>query len=117
MDKQGREYQYQADWSIGNRMFHVRCDDWDSFKNSVDLMETLIPSNKPFPDDTGKSAVTKEQAVNAPECGIHKTPMKWHVGGVSKTSGRPYPGFWSCPERMEDGGYCTFKYSSRVTEK
>lgn len=36
MDNQGREYRYQADYSAGGQMFHVRCDDWEEFKIACD---------------------------------------------------------------------------------
>ena len=108
---EGREYKYQADWSLGNQMFHVRCDDWEAFKEAKENMETLLPSNKPFPDDTvGKPvATTPEKAMNAPICEDHHLPMTWHPAGVSKKTGKPYNGFWSCKVLNEDGSYCTFK--------
>lgn len=105
---EGREYRYQADWTVGNRMFHVRCDDINDFHQAITNMEAIIPSNKPFPDDEGHKATSPEQAVDAPECAIHHVPMTWRPAGVSKTTGRPYPGFWSCPEKV-DGRYCNYK--------
>jgi hypothetical protein len=60
----------------------------------------------------GKKPVVEEkpkvqEGPNPPICGIHNQPMNWKTG-VSKTSGKPYA-FWSCSEKMGDGGWCTYK--------
>lgn len=34
--------------------------------------------------------------------------MTWREPGVSKTTGKPYSGFWACPTRNEQG-YCKGK--------
>src|ERR1043166_5292300 len=31
-------------------------------------------------------------------CPVHGLPFKWVAPGVSKKTGKPYQGFWSCPE-------------------
>jgi hypothetical protein len=108
MDNQGREYRYQRDWSMGGQMFHVRCDDWEQFLDSCTHMESMLPSNEAFPNDTGKTVVTPQQAVNAPVCGVHHIPMVLKPAGISKM-GKAYPAFYSCPQRNQDGSYCTFK--------
>ena len=81
----GREYRYQADWSIGTRMFHVRCDDWTVFQESVKNMETVLPSVKSFPDDEGRIAhtATEQDAGNCPKCGAPLVIAK-------KKDGTPY---------------------------
>mgnify|MGYP001598348976 FL=1 len=104
----GREYRYQQDWSIGPMMFHVRCDNWDEFKGAVANMQAIIPGNKPFPEDSGNTATPKEKAVGAPECGDHHVPMSWRAPGVSKNTGKPYPGFWACPEKV-NGQFCSYR--------
>ena len=48
------------------------------------------------------------QSSVAPVCGIHNVSMVYKEGGVSKVSGRPYPGFWSCPQK-ENGTYCKYR--------
>ena len=101
---------YQADWTVGTRMFHVRCDDINDFQTAITNMEAIIPSNKPFPDDEGNRATSPENAEGAPECGIHHIPMTWRPAGVSKTTGKHYPGFWSCPEKV-NGNYCSYRAS------
>lgn len=42
-------------------------------------------------------------------CGVHGTPLVLKPAGVSKTTGKEYKAFWSCPQRNNDGSYCTFK--------
>jgi hypothetical protein len=110
VDNRAREYKYQKDWSIGTTMFHVRCDDWADFCEALENMESILPKTKAFPDDTGNTA-TPPQAVTPgiPECGIHHVPMTWRGGGISKKTGKPYNGFWSCPQRNPDNSYCSFK--------
>ena len=108
MDNQGREYRYQRDWSIGGQMFHVRCDDFAEFEEAVRNMESILPSNEAFPNDTGKKAVTSTQAVQAPVCGVHHVAMILKPAGTSK-AGRAYPAFYSCPQRNPDGSYCSYK--------
>jgi len=107
-DTTGREYHWQADWSIGNRMFHVRFDDFAEFEQAVKDMESLIPGNKAFPEDSGNKATSPEKAVGAPECGDHHVPMSWRAPGVSKNTGKSYPGFWACPEKV-DGKFCSYR--------
>lgn len=40
----------------------------------------------------------------APMCPGHGMPAKWVKPGISKSSGRPYPGFWACA--MPQGQQC-----------
>ena len=58
------------------------------------------PSKKPIQ--------TTVSNPNAPICGVHDAIMIWRKGGISK-AGKPYPGFWACPDRNEDGSYCTYR--------
>lgn len=46
---------------------------------------------------------------NAPVCPIHKVEMVYRQSGISKTTGKAYPGFWACPEKSEDGKFCNYK--------
>ena len=38
-------------------------------------------------------------------CSSHLTEAKWVPAGVSRQTGKPYPGFYSCPEK-EGNRYC-----------
>lgn len=103
----GREYKYQRDWSVGSQMFHVRCDNWDEFKEAVDNIKTMLQP-KSFPDDEGTKATPVENTVpEGPTCGIHNIPMILKPAGVSK-AGRQYPAFWSCPDKT-NGQFCSFR--------
>jgi hypothetical protein len=107
-DNSAREYRYQHDWSIGNQMFHVRCDDWEDFKEACENMETILPKEG-FPNDTGNIAQKPDATVlQAPDCPVHGTPMKLHPAGVSK-AGKPYKAFWSCGQKNADGTWCNAK--------
>lgn len=48
-------------------------------------------------------------------CGVHQTEMKWKEGGISKTSGKPYKGFWSCSTKDASGNWCKFKPDAPTT--
>ena len=101
----GREYRYQKDWSIGTRMFHVRCDDWEEFKQAVKNMDTLIPAAKDFPDDEGSMAQKVDVSTkHQPTCSVHGATTKW-LEGVSKKTGKAYS-FWSCSAKNKDGSWC-----------
>lgn len=81
----GREYRYQADWQIGTRMFHVRCDDFEEYKEAVKNMESTLPSTKDFPNDTGNLAhtATEPDQGTCPKCGA---PLVM----ATKKDGTPY---------------------------
>jgi len=105
-DNRGREYRYQKDWSIGGQMFHVRCDNWEEFEEAVLKMEHIIPSNDPFPNDTGNHATSPQQAINAPVCPIHNKPMSLRQG--------QYGSFYSCGVKNPDGTWCKYKPPKEV---
>lgn len=106
MDNAGREYRYQKDWSFGETMFHVRCDSFEEFKESVKNMESMLPQKAAFPDDTGKVAIpeSKVSTDNTPQCAKGHGPMKYR-SGVSQKTGKPY-GFWSCSYKNPNGTWC-----------
>jgi hypothetical protein len=107
-DTTGREYKYQRDWSIGTQMNHVRCDDWEDFKEAVANMESILPKTSAFPNDSGNTATKPEEVVeSAPMCQIHKAPMTFK-SGVSAKTGKPYA-FWGCTNKLADGTWCTEK--------
>jgi hypothetical protein len=47
--------------------------------------------------------------ANVPICQIHNVPMNLKPAGVSKTTGKAYPAFWACSERLADGSFCKYK--------
>ncbi len=54
----GREYRYQVDWQFQGQMYHVRCDDWEIFKEAKANMEAILPKENAFPDDVGEKMAT-----------------------------------------------------------
>lgn len=38
-------------------------------------------------------------------CETHRIQAEWKPGGVSKTTGKPYNGFYACPEKV-NSQYC-----------
>ena len=45
----------------------------------------------------------------APYCPIHRVALTWRPAGVSKRTGKAYAGFYACPEKNQDGSFCTYK--------
>ena len=39
-------------------------------------------------------------------CSLHLIEAQWRPAGVSKKTGKPYSGFWSCPQ-IDNNIYCT----------
>ena len=72
------------------------------------VIENLVPSAKTFPEDEGDIAhtATEEQGEMCP---VHKNAMTFKPAGVSKRTGKPYNGFWSCGIKNTDGTFCTYR--------
>ena len=47
--------------------------------------------------------------METPNCSIHGNQMMLKPAGISKTTGKPYEAFWTCPTRGTDGSYCKAK--------
>ena len=95
--------------------FHIK----KSFPENVKL-EALIKSienakelgfQPSWNQDTNKQLTQSTAPVdpNTPMCGVHNVPMTQRPAGVSKTTNKPYPAFWACPNKMPDGSFCKFK--------
>lgn len=52
---------------------------------------------------------TTQPTKDAPLCGIHGVAMNYRSPGISKATGKPYNGFWACPEKNADGSFCRYK--------
>ena len=100
---------YQADWTVGNQMFHVRTDNLTEFTEMIESMQDIIPNTEAFPNDHGSKATPQSQVKQVPMCGVHHIAMIMKPAGISKKTGKGYPAFWSCGERMEDGSFCTYR--------
>ena len=75
VEVKGREYRYQADWSFGSQMFHVRADDWSDFQKAVkNVRDTYL--------DPPVTEVELPPVARAP----YPTP---EVEGACKTCGAP----------------------------
>ena len=86
----------------GNHEISVITDENDG----IDQFEI---AEKLFLEVKKRFGVKETPSEQTPTCGIHHVSMVWKEGGVSKTTGRPYPSFWACPERMANGSYCNFR--------
>ncbi len=73
----------------------------------VDQWKSLNDKQQPAKVSSGPAR------QDAPTCGIHNVPMNWKPGGVSRTTGKPYNGFWSCNEKI-NGQFCNFRPGSQV---
>jgi hypothetical protein len=97
MDNNGREYRYQADWSLGSQMYHVRADDWTEFQDAVkNIRDTYLTeeipvkqvappfSANPYPTPEGESACKTCGAATLPEKKIvGKDGRSWWVRDCS----------------------------------
>ena len=89
--------------------FTFRLDDLEDLKlKRQQTLDGVAPASVQFPNDEGPVARTVTQEV-APLCPVHGTPMSFKPPGISKTSGKPYQGFWSCGQRNADNSYCRAK--------
>lgn len=70
------------------------------------VIKSILPSAKSFPDDEGDVAHEATQEA-AQTCSVHKVPMVYR-SGVSKKTNKPYA-FWSCPEKLPNGDWCSEK--------
>jgi hypothetical protein len=105
----GREYRYQMDITHGKEMFHVRCDDWKDFTRAVSNIQSIIPSEEPFPNDSGSVATTPQKASGiTPLCPIHKKPMALRMG--------QYGAFFSCSTKLDDGTWCNYRPPKKPTK-
>lgn len=88
MDNTGREYRYQKDWSVGDRMFHVRCDDWEEFKTACQNVATMIPEtqNKATANHPATSQTTLDYPRDCKKCG-------------AKMVNNPNTGKWFCQDK------------------
>ena len=94
---------------------------WGICMDEIDKQEKLLPKNPvpsqvtppaPYVDWTKKEVDQTPDPImdaTAPTCGIHGVAMVWKPAGVSKKTGKAYPGFYSCPSRNADGSFCTFR--------
>lgn len=78
------------------------------------LIDGLVEAGwKPSWNDATNGAVKAPVKVdpNAPICEVHNVAMTLKPAGVSKTTNKPYPAFWACGEKLQDGSFCRFRPS------
>jgi len=87
----------------------------DLLKETID--DYLNAGFKPsWNEDTNKQSIKTPTDPNATMCGIHNVPMSLRPAGVSKTTGKHYPAFWSCPNKNPDGSFCKFKPQPKLID-
>ena len=72
------------------------------------VLDKLTPSSKSFPEDEGDMA-HEETTSQSPMCAVHRTPMTFKQAGISKKTGKPYAGFWSCGIKNTDNTFCNYR--------
>ena len=96
----------------GDDVDMVYSANWGYCWDQVDAQEKELVKRTPHTDTEWldkEPVVQAPPAQSIPVCQIHNKPMTLKPAGVSKTTGKPYPAFWSCSERMPDGSFCKFK--------
>lgn len=107
-----KTYQWSKFNADKSEQYVVRTDNWEELVDGIGKVKGIVPSENPFPDDEGHRAHSVNQTEEVKRCPKHGTQLNWKPAGVSKQTGRPYNGFWSCPERTPAGEYC--KEGSKV---
>ena len=90
MDKQGREYKYQVNYTANGKMYNVRCDDWKEFTEAIAEMEKAFSISfastptPPTPTPTTYYPTPASMPSTAPEacktCGNATLPEKRITG-------------------------------------
>ena len=73
---------------------------WKNTWNMTATQVSPVVSHPTTPQDVNTM-------IDAPNCSVHGTPMKY-LQGTSKKTGKPYA-FWSCPQKLADGSFCNGK--------
>lgn len=78
----GREYKYQVDYSLAGKMYHVRCDDWEDFKEAILNIESILPN-----DQVAAETPHSDTGARCKTCGANVLPEK-------RITGRDGRGWW-----------------------
>ena len=73
-----------------------------------------VPASVPAGAAAGAGAVPPAASAPLGACPVHRVAWVVKDGGISK-AGKPYPPFWKCKERDENG-YCNEKPSKAWTD-
>ena len=73
-----------------------------------------VPASVPAGAAAGAEAVPPAASAPLGACPVHRVAWVVKDGGISK-AGKPYPPFWKCKERDENG-YCNEKPSKAWTD-
>lgn len=63
---------------------------------------TTVPAQKPVEDPI--------MTATTPACPIHGNTVVYRPSGISKKTGKPYPGFYACTAKNADGSFCTQRF-------
>ncbi len=106
MEPKTPKFQWSKFNADKSEQYVVRTDSWEDLIDGIGKVQGFVPSQRPFPDDEGHKAHTEAQTQEVKRCPLHGTQLKWIPAGISKQTGRPYHGFWSCSEKMPNGEFC-----------
>ena len=92
-----------------NENFTFRVDDKEELINlRQEVLDKYTGATQSFPNDEGHVAHTATEQEQ-PKCPIHGPTMIYRPAGISKSTGKPYPGFWTCSEKSKEGVFCKGK--------
>lgn len=72
---------FQIDITTPNRMYHVRCNDWEEFKKAAEDMEDFV-MGKDYAFPKPQEELPKEDREDY--CDFHQVPMKEREGKYGK---------------------------------
>lgn len=64
------------------------------------------PQQQQYPQQAPPQQAPQQQQYQQPPLCSHNLPAKWIAPGVSRSSGKPYAGFWACSLPKEQAGNC-----------
>src|SRR5438045_3168993 len=89
--------------SDGKPVVSVTSDDPTAARDAIPWLAqtyaTLLKDAKAVPQPA--TVLVEQEADEAPICAVHQVPM-------ARMHGRKGP-FWSCHEKLPDGGWCRYK--------
>ena len=94
---------------------------WDIVKEEVKGQEALLAEKKEMKEVADNISTTEAKSAppqpitpekdpimtsTTPRCPIHGNTVTYRPSGISKKTGKPYPGFYSCTAKTPDGQFC-----------
>ena len=74
----------------------------------VQVAPVVAPVTAPV---TPQQEIDPIMIATTPVCPVHGVTVAYRQSGISKSTGKPYPGFYSCTAKTPDGQFCKQKFN------